>query len=137
MYNSSMRNGVSMSNRIKQIFDERHVNVATFARDNGIKATSLYSIIDGKTRFEKVGISTFLKIAHGLGMTAEELYYGTTPEPPAFSDPQQEALNGYYERMNDTGRKLAVDSVKAMSSSPELRMVKEREHHQHQIAMGA
>lgn len=118
-----------MSNRIKQIFDERHVNVAAFARDNGIKATSLYSIIDGKTRFEKVGISTFLKIAHGLGMTAEELYYGTTPEPPAFSDPQQEALNGYYERMNDTGRKLAVDSVKAMSSSPELRMVKEREHH--------
>ena len=63
MYNSSMRNGVSMSNRIKQIFDERHVNVAAFARDNGIKATSLYSIIDGKTRFEKVGISTFLKLA--------------------------------------------------------------------------
>lgn len=123
--------------RINQLLKDRNIKPATFAREIGIPTSTIYSITRGQTKMDNIGIGIFMKIAHGLGMTAEELYYGTTPEPPSFSDPQQEALNGYYECMNDTGRKLAVDSVKAMSSSPELRMVKEWEHHQHQIAMGA
>lgn len=127
-----------MSNRIHDIFEARGIKVASFARDNGITPSTLYAIHDGTTKFEKIGINTFMKIAHGLGMTAEELYYGTPPKSPTFSDPQQTALNGYYECMNDTGRKLALDSVKAMSSSIELRMEKNvAERPADQAAMGA
>lgn len=126
-----------MSNRINELFQERGIKVAQFARENGITPSTLYAINDGTTHFEKIGISTFLKIANGLGMTAEELYYGTPPVTPTFNDQQQTALNGYYECMNETGRKLAVDSIKAMSSSPELRMVKESELDNNRKAMGA
>lgn len=127
-----------MSNRIHDIFEARGIKVASFARENNITPSTLYAIHDGTTKFEKIGINTFMKIAHGLGMTAEELYYGTPPKPPSFSDPRQTALNGYYECMNDAGRKLAVDSIRAMSAAPELRMVKDgTEHPAYKAAMGA
>lgn len=105
-----------MPNRIRAIFDERNINVAAFSRDNGIKATALYSILDGKTSFDKIGISTFLKIAHGLGMTAEELYCGKHPESPAFADPRQTALNTYYEKMNHLGRERLVDEAEMLAN---------------------
>lgn len=126
-----------MSNRIKQIFDERHINVSAFARTNGIKATSLYSILDEKTNFERIGIDTFLKIAHGLGMTADELYYGTSPEPPTYTDPRQTALNGHYESLNDESKGDLVKFAKSFASDPERRIEKERQDAGNQIAMGA
>ena len=75
--------------------------------------------------------------AIALGCTLNDLVGMKAPNHPAFSDPRQEQLNGYYECMNDTGRRLAVDSIKAMSSSIELRMVKEREVADDQAAMEA
>ena len=75
--------------------------------------------------------------AVALGCTLNDLVGMEPPRRPSFSDPQQDALNGYYESMNETGRKLAVDSIKAMSAAPELRMVKERESAGYQVAMGA
>lgn len=127
-----------MENRVGRLI-ERHSdgNISEFSRVSGVPYGTLYDIVRGKSDIENVRISYFMKIAHTLGMTAEELYYGTPPEPPKFSDPQQNALNGYYESMNDTGRKLAVDSIRAMSSSVELRMVKEREVADDQTALEA
>lgn len=115
-----------MDNRIGTLIESHSKNLSEFSRLSGVSYGTLYDIVKGKTKIDNIGISTFLKISSCLGMTAEELYYGTPPEPPTFTDPQQTALNGYYECMNETGRKLAVDSIKAMSSSPELRMSKER-----------
>lgn len=76
--------------------------------------------------------------ALALNCTLNDLVDMQPPNHPVFSDPQQTALNGYYECMNDTGKKLALDSVKAMSSSIELRMEKSRpEDPSRQTAMGA
>lgn len=75
--------------------------------------------------------------AVALGCTLNDLVGMEPPKHTTFADRQQTALNGYYECMNETGRKLAVDSIKAMSAAPELRMVKEREHTENQAAMGA
>ena len=128
-----------MANRIRDLFKERGIKVASFARDNGLTASTLYAINDGTTSFEKIGISTFLKIAEGLGMTAEELYYGPeyVKERPKFDYPQQEAVNGHYESLNETGRRLVAETVEAMSSSPALRAVKDGQGSDYQTEMGA
>ena len=126
-----------MDNRISCLIKTHSKSVSEFSRVSGVPYGTLYDIVKGKTQMENIGIGNFLKIAACLNMTAEELYYGTPPDEPTFADPQQTALNGYYECMNETGRKLAVDSVKAMSAAPELRMVKEGEDAGHRAAMGA
>lgn len=59
---------------LEQIFTERCINVKAFAQMIGVKAPCLYSILSGKTNPSKIGINTWIKIAHGLGMTADELY---------------------------------------------------------------
>lgn len=61
-------------NSIKRLFEERTINVSAFAKRNDITPTTLYSILDGSTQVDRVGIRNWLKIAHGLGMTADELY---------------------------------------------------------------
>lgn len=113
-----------MNNRIQTLFSERKIKVAPFARENDITPSTLYAIISGKTAFENIGISIFIKIAEGLGMTAEELYYGVPPEAPEYSDMRQTALNGYFESMNETGKDTLVASAKLMAGSPDVRMEK-------------
>lgn len=61
-------------NRLDQLFDERSINVSDFARKNGIKPSTLYNVLRNNSKLERTGIDTFLKIAHGLDMTADELY---------------------------------------------------------------
>lgn len=56
-----------------EIFGERCINIRAFARQNDLKPTTLYTITSGETDPHKIGIDTWLKIAHGLGMTADEL----------------------------------------------------------------
>lgn len=56
-----------------ELFGDRFINIRAFARANGIPPTTLYSIVSGKCRPENIGVGTFIKIATGLGMTADEL----------------------------------------------------------------
>lgn len=77
-----------------------------------------------KPVMDNIAISTFLKIAEGLGMTAEELYSGVPPEAPEFLDVRQTALNGYFESMNDAGKNTLVASARLMAGSPDVRMEK-------------
>ena len=77
------------------------------------------------------------QFADVLNCTLDELGGRDAPECH-YADHRQEELNGYYECMNDTGKKLAVDSIKAMSSSVELRVEKSRaEGSADQAAVGA
>ncbi|EOS51149.1 helix-turn-helix domain-containing protein [Adlercreutzia caecimuris] len=127
-----------MTNRIQDLFSERGIKVAPFARENDITPSTLYAIISGKTAFENIGISIFIKIAEGLGMTAEELYYGTPPTAPEYSDVRQTALNGYFESMNEGGKDTLVASARLMAGSPDVRVEKNSgEDIPLQTAMGA
>lgn len=125
-------------NQITAALAKRDLKVAAFARQIGMSQQTLYNVVK-KESIDNIGIGTFLKIAEGLGMTAEELYYGTdhTPRRPRFDDPQQEAVNGHYESLNETGRRLVAETVEAMSSSPALRAVKDGQGSADQAAMGA
>ena len=58
---------------MREIFRARSINVSAFAREHGVKPTTLYNILNGSTAIDNVGISTFMRIAHGLGMSSDEL----------------------------------------------------------------
>ena len=126
-----------MNNRIPDLLQERGLKVASFARKIGVSASTLYNIME-KPVMDNIAISTFIKIAEGLGMTAEELYYGVPPDAPEYSDARQTALNGYYESMNETGKNTLVASAQLMAGSPDVRMEKNSpEDIPFQAAMGA
>lgn len=61
---------------LKELARSRGTNLKKVAEQSGVPASTLYAISSGDTNFEKVGISTFMKVADALGMSAEELYTG-------------------------------------------------------------
>lgn len=127
-----------MKDKIGQLVkDHANGNVSEFSRQSGVPYGTLYDIVTGDTDIEKVSIGHFMKIARCLGMTADELYYGTSPEPPTYTDPRQAALNGHYESLNDESKGDLVKFAKSFASDPERRIEKERQDTGNQVAMGA
>lgn len=77
------------------------------------------------------------EFADALDCSLDELAGRKRPRK-AFSNPEQEALNGYYESMNENGRTALVESARLMSGSPDVRIEKDGpEHARVQTAMGA
>ena len=62
-----------------------------------------------------------------LGCTLDELC-GRKPVR-SFADPDQAALNGYYESMNERGRSALVESARLMSDGDSVRIVKDGAAH--------
>ena len=106
-----------MENAIKETLDARGLKPTPFAREIGIPTSTMFSIYRGQVAFGKITIENFLKIAHGLGMTAEELYYGEQPAR-SYADPRQGRINEQYEGMNERGQQRAADSVDDIHSNP-------------------
>lgn len=46
--------------------------------------------------------------------------------PVSYADPDQAALNGYWESMNAKGRAALLNSAELMSGSPDTRIEKDR-----------
>lgn len=63
------------------------------------------------------------EITEALGCTLDELC-GRRVERSYF-DPNQAALNGYYESMNDGGKTLLVETAESISADPKRRMFKD------------
>ncbi len=103
--------------RIAELMDERGLKPYPFAKANKIASSTMTSIYKGKVKFEGISISTFLKIAHGLGMTAEELYYGTKEDgcecsdrdEPSITADEQTIVDGY--RAADDGQRLLMKTM--------------------------
>lgn len=124
-------------NRIATEFEKRGIKVATFAREIGISQQTLYNVVK-KNSVENITISVFIKIAEGLGMSAEELYYGKAQASPEYSDERQSNLNHHYESLNDQSKTNLVDFVKSYASDPERRIEKDgAEDADDQAAVGA
>lgn len=103
--------------RIAKLMDERGLKPYPFAMSIGVKSSTMTSIYKGRVIFENISITTFLKIAHGLGMTAEELYYGEDAatrgescQPPITAD-EQVLLDG-YRVADDKSRERFIDDAK-------------------------
>jgi len=99
-----------MENVIDQYLKDRNIVPAKFAREIGIPNETLANIRKGRTKFDGIGIGTFIKIAHGLNMTAEELYYGK----PEIVDPVRTEILSVFDSTTDEGKKSLLTSAKTV-----------------------
>lgn len=84
----------------------------------------------------KLNFEDAILLAEVLGCTTDELA-GRKPIR-SYADPEQAALNGYYESMNADGRTALVSSARLMSGSPDVRIEKDgKEYPDLPSAMGA
>ena len=107
-----------MQNRIAELLEqlriERGIKVTEFARMCGLPNTTVYGARDRKS-MDNISIDVFLKIAHGFGMTAEELYYGT-PRENMYDDPMQQGLNESYEALDKEQQQIICDVAKTYAT---------------------
>lgn len=61
--------------QIGEILDARGLKQKPFAESIGVKVSTLYGLVRGVTDVDKVEVQNFIRIARGLGMTADELYH--------------------------------------------------------------
>lgn len=105
-----------------------------FANHIGIKPSTYTDYEQGRRVFS---LEKAWEFADVLDCTLDELAGRDFPRP-AFTDKDQEALNGYYESMNKEGRGALVDAARLMSGSPDTRIEKDGSKHTDvQTAMGA
>jgi len=104
-----------MKNRIDELLtklkDEQGVTVTEFAARCKLPPTTIYNARK-REDIGKITVDVFLKIAHGLGMTAEELYYGTereAQEQPSISPDEQTVLDGYRAVDESAKRRIRRD----------------------------
>lgn len=98
-----------MENHIAILLNERGIKPARFAESIGVPSSTIYSIVNGKQKFEKIGIGTFIKIAHGLGMEVEELYYGTYELDPALNE-----IESTYKQTTEEGKRLMAANARTV-----------------------
>ena len=98
-----------MENRIAELLNELGMRPATFAEKIGVPSSTIYSIVNGKQKFEKIGIGTCIKIARGVGMTVEELYFGTYEIDPALSE-----ITATYRQTTPEGKRFMSANAKTV-----------------------
>ena len=65
-----------MENNLKELLAQRNLTVSEFARITGISQPTMHKIVNGRTDIASVTAKNFMRIAHGLGLSAEQLYFG-------------------------------------------------------------
>lgn len=96
-------------NMLTRLFSEKKINLADFSRKHGIPYYTLYDIARGKTNPEKINISTFLKIAHGLGVTADDLLGGLED-----IDSDRYELCEIYDSMTYEGKRALIAAARGI-----------------------
>ena len=104
-----------------------------FADAIGMKRSTYTDYEQGRRLFTLERACEFADILH---CTLDELAGREAPEV-YYDDPDQEALNGYWESMNKSGRHAVLEAVRLISSSPDVRIEKEGEYLRVSSAMGA
>lgn len=102
--------------RIAKLMDERGLKPFPFAKSIGVPSSTMTSIYKGKVKFDNITIGNFIKIAHGLGMTAEELYYGDEHKVRKhnYSDPRQQEANEIWSHVNEQYRTQMWEHAKVI-----------------------
>lgn len=108
--------GNNVDRYLAELKELRGVKVPEFAESCGLSASTVYNI-RRKSTLDNVSIDAFLKIAHGLGMTAEDLYRGTPivmsdvgtddkGEPYALTDDEERLLDAYRSVDDSAKRRI-------------------------------
>jgi transcriptional regulator with XRE-family HTH domain len=88
-----------MQNNLKELLDARGLTVSEFARQTGIPQPTLYRIVNGQVNLEGITAVNYIRIAHGLGLTVEQLYFGNKSY-----DDKKALLDRIYATTSDEGR---------------------------------
>lgn len=114
-----------MSNRIYELVEELKTREGITYRDIadrfGIPEQTLHSSRK-RSDMGRIGIDVFLKIAHGLGMTAEELYYGTKADGCECSDRDEPSITADEQTIVDGYRIADVRQKRHMLSTARLEL---------------
>lgn len=122
-----------MNLKLKQIRELRNMSQQDMADRLGIKK-SRYGTWERGERM--LSLAQAYDCAVILGCSIDAIAGYSPPVP--YSDPEQAALNGYYESMNRSGRSALTESARLMSGSPDTRIEKDSpESVPVQTAMGA
>lgn len=110
--------GVDDLNCIQRVMLKRDMNTQQLVDATGLSYTTAQNIATGKTDVARMRVERFLQIAHGLGMTADELYYGT-PARRTCTDPRQREINDAYASVTEDGRNaIWTTAVMARATFP-------------------
>lgn len=61
------------ANPLRELLDKRSINIADLARKADIPKTTLYNVTGGRGDVWNMSVYVFIRLAHALGMTADEL----------------------------------------------------------------
>lgn len=109
-----------MDLQLKRFRNLRGLSQDEMAERLGVK-TSRYGTWERGER--TMSFPQAIACAEILGCTTDELA-GRKPVR-SFADPDQAALNGYYESMNERGRSALVESARLMSDGDSVRIEKD------------
>ena len=65
-----------MDNNLKHLLEQRGLTVSELARICGISQPTLHKIVSGRVNLLYTKAENYIRIAHGLGLSTEQLYYG-------------------------------------------------------------
>lgn len=78
-------------------------NLKEVERRSGVAYATLYDLKRGKTDVDNMKVDTFIRIAHALGMTADDLYYGVS-ENITDEDSTKQKVSDAYDNLNQEGK---------------------------------
>jgi transcriptional regulator with XRE-family HTH domain len=61
------------SNPLRRLLKDRSINISELARKADIPPTTIYNVTGGHRSVWGLSVYVFIRLAHALGMTAEEL----------------------------------------------------------------
>ncbi len=77
---------------VKKLINQKSGNLFSFAKEVEIPYTTLVSSLNSDKQFERMPIKNFIKVAHALGMTADELIETIKKEEREFEALRAEAI---------------------------------------------
>ncbi len=116
---------------LKELAKARGTNLKRISEQTGVPASTLYAISQGDTKFDNVGISTFIKLADALDTTVERIYELPDVKPddveyyivsldddkglPEFplTDEEYELVE-IYASLDERGRSMLLSAARAL-----------------------
>ena len=101
-----------MQNNLKALLKARGYSVSEFARLTNIPQPTMSRIVSGPVNIDGITAINFLRIAHGLGLTAEEFYYGD-----ASFDRDKSTVDRVFATTTYEGRKAMLANALGVESA--------------------
>lgn len=104
---------MGIKNRLTSLLKEKKMNINELASKIGVTSSTLYSIVQRDST--RIDIDLIMKMAHALGITADELLSEEINQTDSV-DVNESRLLMYYERLNQEGRNRLLEQAEFFAS---------------------